>query len=118
MLHGCERHVNVFEEGLGGDALDASGGLDEVVAGAAGLFAAESVGKDHWFGELTGAHQKTGAVDGPLTFQIHKYFFHPSAGAVFVDFRFQIFTEHDHRSAKFLIQVERLYAQKEDGSIP
>ena len=66
LVRECERHVNVFEEGLRGDALDASGGLDEVVAGLAGLLTTESIGKDKWFGELTGVHQKTGAVDSPL----------------------------------------------------
>ncbi len=66
-----QRHVDVFEEGLGGDAHYAAAGLDEIVAGTARLFAAECVGKNEWFGELTGAHQKTGAVDGPLVFRIH-----------------------------------------------
>jgi hypothetical protein len=33
---------------------------------------------------LTSAHQKTGAVDGPLAFKIHSAFFHPSVGPVFV----------------------------------
>ena len=42
----CQRHIDIFEEGLGGDALYAAGGLDEVVAGTAGLFATESVGKN------------------------------------------------------------------------
>lgn len=78
----CQRHVDVFEGGSGGDAFDAAAGLDEVVSGTAGLFAAESVGKNEWFGELTGAHQKTGAVDDPLAFRIHGAFFHPSAGLV------------------------------------
>jgi hypothetical protein len=27
---------------------------------------------------LTSAHQKTGAVDGRLTFEIHNTFFHPT----------------------------------------
>jgi hypothetical protein len=26
---------------------------------------------------LTSAHQKTGAIDGPLAFKIHNAFFHP-----------------------------------------
>ncbi len=76
----CQRDVDVFEEGLGSDALYAAGGLDEVVAGASGLFAAESVGKNEWFSELTRAHQKTGAVDGPLVFRIHGAIFHPWQG--------------------------------------
>ncbi len=75
-----QRHVDIFEEGLGGDALYAAGGLDEVVAGTAGLFTAESVGKNEWFSELTGAHQKTGAVDDPLVFRIHGAIFHPWQG--------------------------------------
>jgi len=82
-LRGCERHVNVFEEGLGDDPSHAVRGLDEVVAGPAGLFAAERVGKDERFGELTSAHQKTGAIDGPWVFKIHGAFFHLSAGPVF-----------------------------------
>src|SRR5208283_3715023 len=75
-----QRHVDVFEEGLGGDAHYAAAGLDEVVAGKARLFAAECGGKNEWFGELTGAHQKTGAVDGPLAFRIHGAFFHSWQG--------------------------------------
>ena len=78
----CERHVDVFEKGLGGDALYAVAGLDQVVAGAAGLFAAESVGKNEGFGELTSVHQKTGAVDDPFAFGVHGAFFHPLAGLV------------------------------------
>ena len=79
----CERHVDVFEEGFGGYRGYAAGRLHEIVAGAAGLFAAESIGKDERFGELTSAHQEAGAVDSPLTFEIHKHFFHPSAGPGF-----------------------------------
>ncbi len=41
-----EGHVDVFEDGLRGDTSYAVRGLDEVVAGATGLFAAESVGKN------------------------------------------------------------------------
>jgi hypothetical protein len=108
----CERDVDVFEEGLGGDPAYAVRGLDEVVAGPAGLFAAESVGKNERFGKLTSAHQKTGAVDGPLAFDIHSAFFHPTR-YVFLDV-----PERGLRSAECLFQVERLYAQKEGGSIP
>jgi hypothetical protein len=63
-----QRHVDVFEDGLGGYPLYAVGGLDKVVAGAAGLFATQSVGEDECFGELTGAYQETGAVDSPMAF--------------------------------------------------
>ena len=73
-LRGRERHVDVFEEGLSGDPFYSGRGLDEVIAGLAGLFAAESVGKNEGFDKLTSAHQKTGAVDGPLMFHIHSAF--------------------------------------------
>jgi hypothetical protein len=76
-LRGRERHVDVFEEGLRGDPFYSGRGLDEVIAGLAGLFAAESVGKNEGFDKLTSAHQKTGAVDGPLLFHIHSAFLSP-----------------------------------------
>jgi hypothetical protein len=76
----CEGNVDVFEDGLSRDAFYAVRGLDEVVAGTAGLFAAESVGENEWLGELTSTHQETGAIDGPVAFKIHGAFFHPSAG--------------------------------------
>jgi hypothetical protein len=75
-----ERDIDVFEKSLGGDPSYASGELDQVVAGLAGLFAAEGVGEDEGFGELTGSHQETGAVNGPLTFDVHSAFFHWPAG--------------------------------------
>jgi len=63
-----QRHVDVFKDGLAGYPLHAVGGLDEVVAGTAGLFATQSVGEGERFGKLTGAHQEAGAVDSPLAF--------------------------------------------------
>ena len=76
-LRGRERQVDVFKEGLSGDTSYTGKGLDEVIAGLAGLFAAESVGKNEGFDKLTSAHQKASAVDGPLAFDIHSAFFHP-----------------------------------------
>src|SRR5258708_34390007 len=73
-LHGCQRQVDVFEGGLRGDPSYAGRGLDEVIAGLAGLFAAESVGKNGWFGKLTSTHQKRSAVAGPLACKIHQCF--------------------------------------------
>jgi len=70
----CQRNINVFEEGFGDDGSDAAGGLGEVVAGAAGLLATESVGENQRFSELTSTHQETGAVNGPLAFEIHAVF--------------------------------------------
>ena len=40
------------------------------------MFAAEDVGEDEWFSQLTGVHEDARAVDGPWSF-IHKKF-HPS----------------------------------------
>lgn len=103
-----ERHVDVFKEGLGGDSFYAFRSLHEVVAGAAGLLAAESVGEDEWFGELTSAHQKTGAIDGPWALSVHKTFFNPRHAPMLVPgiSGFRFLTEHGRRSANSLFQVE------------
>ena len=92
-LRGRERHVDVFEEGLRGDPFYSGRGLDEVIAGLAGLFAAESVGKNEGFDKLTSTHQETGAVDGPLMFHIHSAFL--SSHPIFV----LVVTERGRRSA-------------------
>jgi len=102
----CQGHVDVFKEYSVRDPSHAVGRLDEVVAGAAGLFAAERVGKDERFRKLTSAHQKSGAVNGPLAFKIHKCFFHPSAGQTLVAIRFRILAEHDRPLGGCLLQVE------------
>ena len=78
----CQGGIDVLEEDLGGDPCYALGGFDEVVAGAAGLFAAESVGKNEGFGELPSAHQEAGAINGPLACKIHSVFY-PRAGPMF-----------------------------------
>jgi hypothetical protein len=68
-------------------------------------------------GELTSAHQETGAIDGPVAFKIHGAFFHPSAGRG----RFWLSGFDRARSllgAKCLLRVERMYAHREGGSIP
>jgi len=106
-LHWCKRQVDVLEEGLSGDTSYAGRGLDEVIAGLAGLFAAESVGKNEGFGKLTSAHQKTSAVDGPLAFKIHNAFFHPTRLV------FLVLTDARLSLGGYVSQVERLYAQTE-----
>jgi hypothetical protein len=75
------------------------------------LFAAESVGKDERFGELTSVHQEAGAVDGPLVFEIHKYFLSPlgSAGGV-SGFQVSGFVRARMPLGELLSQAERLYA--------
>ena len=55
-------------------------GFDYVIAGTAGLFAAECVGKNERLLELTSAYQKAGAIDGPLVIKIHGAFFLPAWG--------------------------------------
>ena len=69
----CEWNVNVFEDRARSDAAKTQRRFDEVVARQAGVFAAQSVGEKKRFGELTGAHEETRAVDGPCTFNIHKF---------------------------------------------
>jgi hypothetical protein len=67
---------------------------------------------------LTSAHQEAGAVDSPLTFEIHKHFFHPRrTGGSFLAFRFQVSSEHGPARRILVFRVERLYAQKQSGSI-
>lgn len=65
-----QRHIDVFEGHAGHDAAEAVRRLDKIVAGLAGVFAAEDVSKNQRLGELTGAHQKAGVVDGPWTFNV------------------------------------------------
>ena len=69
---GLEGHVDVLEEFARRDAEQAIEDLDKVVAGLAAMLAAEGVGEIEWVGKLTSAHDKTGAIDGPITFQIHR----------------------------------------------
>jgi hypothetical protein len=66
-----QRHIDVFEQVARMNAADAFGGLDEVVAGLAGLFTTEDVGEDERLGELTGSHEEARAVDGPWAFHVH-----------------------------------------------
>jgi hypothetical protein len=71
---GCERNINVFEKGAADNAANAIGGFDEVVSGLARLFAIEKVGEDEGLGELTGAHEKPGAINIPAIFFSHDFF--------------------------------------------
>jgi hypothetical protein len=110
----CKRHIDVFEEGFGNYRFYAAGGLDEIVAGTAGLFATESVDKNERFGELKSSHQETGAVNGPLAFQIHEGFLSSVIrAAVCFDF-----DRARPALGGYSFQVVRLYAHNESGSIP
>jgi hypothetical protein len=114
-------HVDIFEESLRSDSRYTVAGFDKIVAGSAGLLAAESVGENKWFSKLTSAHQKTGAIDSPLAFKIHSAFSHPCAGPMFrlpmLVAVFQIIEQACCRSANDCVQVERLYAHYDGGSI-
>lgn len=83
-MSGDQGHINIFEQGSVGDASHTVGELDEIIASAAGLLAAKGVGEGEWLGELTSAHQESGAVDGPLTFRIHSFLSLPGGRAVLV----------------------------------
>src|ERR1700739_4797190 len=60
------RYVDVLEDVVRCDAEAALERLDEIIAGVAGMFAAECVGESQGFFQLTSAHEKTRAVDGPF----------------------------------------------------
>jgi len=66
-----ERYIDVFEEGLAGDAENAGRGFDEVIAGEAGMIAAEGIGEGERFGELASAHEKAGTINFPV---VHDFF--------------------------------------------
>ena len=64
-LLGHERHVDIFKESAAGNAANAVGSFDDIVAGTTGVFAAEGVGEDERLGELTGADEKARAINVP-----------------------------------------------------
>jgi hypothetical protein len=66
-----KRHVNILEDPLRRDAKATFGRFDEIVSGRTGVFPAKRVGETKWFSELTGAHEKTRAVDSPCFFKVH-----------------------------------------------
>jgi hypothetical protein len=78
----AEGHVDIFEKDLCGNAANAVGKFDQIVADLAGMFAAERVAEAERFGELTGADEKTSAVNIPGTFCIHHLFYPKTAFAV------------------------------------
>ena len=67
------RYVDVFKEMARSDAAQTIGRLDEVVASLARMLAAQDVGENERFSQLTGVHKKARAVDGPWSFTAHKY---------------------------------------------
>jgi hypothetical protein len=68
---GPERYVDVFEEMARSDTAQAIGRLDQVVAGLAGMFAAQDVGEDERSCESTGVHKEASAVGGPWSWFVH-----------------------------------------------
>ena len=63
-------HVNIFEDAARSDAEDAVRGLDEIVAFASAVLAAEMVDEGKSGGDLFRLNQKAGPVGFPL-FQFH-----------------------------------------------
>lgn len=62
---GQQGDVDVLEDLPGRDAQHTVGGFDEVVALAAGVLTAESVGEGEAGGELFGCDQKASAIGNP-----------------------------------------------------
>jgi hypothetical protein len=67
---------------------------------------------------LTSAHQKTGTIDGPLAFKIHKNFPSPLNADIRCWLSVLGFWPSTAAARGYLHQVERLYAHCEGGSIP
>ena len=73
VAEGClQGNIDVLEEIAWTNATKPFRGLDEVVAGLAGMLAAEGVGENEGFSNLTCTYNKACAVDGPCTFNLHK----------------------------------------------
>ena len=51
-----QRYIDILECSPRSDAAETFTGFDEVIAGLAGMFAAERVGENERFGELTRLH--------------------------------------------------------------
>ena len=60
------RDVDVLEDLLGCNATGAVGGLDEIIADVALVFATERVDEEQGFGQLPSPDQKTGAINLPF----------------------------------------------------
>ncbi|MCU1304214.1 MAG: hypothetical protein JWQ87_4498 [Candidatus Sulfotelmatobacter sp.] len=66
-----QRHINILENFLGSDSTNAVGRFDQVVALAAGLLTAESVGEGEAGGELPGFDQEASAIRDPWSCCFH-----------------------------------------------
>ena len=80
-----DRYVDVFKEMSRSDPAQPVGRFDEVVAGSTGMLAAEGVGENERFSQLTGVHEKARAVDGPWSSTAHKNSI-PRGRAAYFDF--------------------------------
>lgn len=72
-LGGGERDINVFEQDATGDAANAVGGFDEVIAGLSAVFTPERISEDDRLRELTRTHEKASAIKIPVTFCMHDF---------------------------------------------
>jgi len=70
----CEQgDVDILEDLTGSDAQNTVGGLDEIVALASGVQAAENIGEGEAGAELPGFDEEAGAVSDPWTCCFHEY---------------------------------------------
>jgi len=70
---GRKWHIDIFEKSPAGNTANSVGGFEKVVTGLAAMFAAEGIGEYKWLGELTRAHEKSGAIKIPITFGRHDF---------------------------------------------
>ena len=73
---GCwfQGNIDAFKKPARSDAEKAVENLNQVVAGLAGLQAAEGVGENQGVGKLTSTNDETSAINGPIIFQGHRHF--------------------------------------------
>jgi hypothetical protein len=71
---GKQGYVDIFEDLPGGNAKNAVGGFDQIIAFAAGVLTAKRIGECEGGGELLGFDQKTGAIGNPWAAGFHVFY--------------------------------------------
>jgi hypothetical protein len=67
VVRGMHSHVNIFKDLAGSDAAGTIRALDQVISHDPGVLATERVFESHGFAELPGFHQKTSAINVPVS---------------------------------------------------
>lgn len=80
LARGIHGDIDVFKNLAGSDALEAVGGLDEVVAFLSGVFAAQGIGEAKGCIELNGLNKEPGAVRFPIANETAHDTFHSGTG--------------------------------------